>query len=158
AALGVVDENARSIAHLRQMVKALSGDIHRIAVDLRPTSLDDFGLVAALRTYVEQWSERTGIEADLQSIGLEGGEETGDSSPRLPSEVETALYRIVQEALTNIARHAAEKATCVHVTLQRRDGHVQATIEDDGPGFDVETAGAGRLGLAGMRERATLLG
>ncbi|MFQ5421003.1 MAG: sensor histidine kinase, partial [Anaerolineae bacterium] len=75
---------------------------------------------------------------------------------RLPASVETAFYRIIQEGLTNIARHA--NATCVSILIERRDGRVRAIIEDDGDGFDVShSLQAGRLGLHGMRERAELL-
>jgi PAS domain S-box-containing protein len=154
AALAVVEVDAPRLAQLRALTDSLTHDLHRIAVDLRPYSLDDLGLVAALGAYALEWGERTDIPAELESIGLE---EAGDTSRRLSSEVETALYRIVQEALTNVAKHAPT-ATSVSITLQRLDGQVQATVEDDGPGFDPETAGVGRLGLAGMRERATLLG
>jgi PAS domain S-box-containing protein len=162
-ALTVVDEAAPRLTRLRALVDSLSRDLHRIAVDLRPYSLDDLGLVAALHGHIETWGQQTGIAVELESLGLEEG---GQSSQRLPPEVETALYRIVQEALTNVAKHAADvagdrevkRATRVSITLQRINGHVQVTIEDNGPGFDPETAGEGRLGLAGMRERATLLG
>lgn len=154
SALDVVEENAPHLTELRELVSSLNRDIHRIAVDLRPTSLDDLGLVAALDGHIKTWEVQTGIVAGLVSVGLE---EKGKPSQRLPSEVETALYRIVQEALTNIAKHAA-RATQVAVTLQRVDSHVLVIVEDNGPGFDPEAARADRLGLSGMRERAKLLG
>jgi signal transduction histidine kinase len=87
------------------------------------------------------------LEIDFAAQGLDA---------RLPHEVETALYRIVQEGLTNVARHA--HATTVSVIVERRNGAVRAIIEDDGRGFDPHTAGQGRLGLYGIRERAELLG
>jgi PAS domain S-box-containing protein len=148
------------LRQIRATTDELARDVHRIAVDLRPTSLDDLGLVAALRAYADQCGQRTGTAIELESVGLE---EDGGSERRLPREVETTLYRIVQEALTNVARHAGE-ATCVSITLQRMDGgvntsgHVLVTVEDDGPGFEPDTARAERLGLMGMRERAALLG
>jgi PAS domain S-box-containing protein len=157
AALTAINEAMPGAARLRALTDALSHDLHRLAVDLRPTSLDDLGLVSALRAYAETCAAaRAGAAVTVESVGLE---EDGGPARRLPSEVETALYRIVQEALTNAAKHAVPAgAKNVSVTLQRVDGHVLATIEDDGPGFDPETAGAGRLGLVGMRERAALLG
>jgi PAS domain S-box-containing protein len=154
AAMATVDEAAPRLVRLRTVTEALSHDIHRLAVDLRPTSLDDIGLVATLRTYVAEWAERTGTPVDMEATGLD------DHSERLPAEVVTALYRITQEALTNVAKYAVPGgATKVGVALQRVDGFVLATIEDDGPGLDAEEAARrGRLGLAGMRERAEMLG
>ncbi|MFW5942620.1 MAG: sensor histidine kinase [Chloroflexota bacterium] len=112
-------------------------------------ALDDLGLEAALQRYVQDWRERNGIEADLVVVGI--GEQ------RLPAPVETALYRIIQEGLTNVARHA--QAQTVSILLERRNDRVRAIIEDDGVGFDpTQAAGADRLGLYGMQERAELLG
>jgi PAS domain S-box-containing protein len=166
AAMAVVDKAAPRVKQLRELAESLSHDIHRIAVDLRPTSLDDLGLVPALQACAEQWSERHGVPAQLESVGLEGGDGSGvgGQARRLPPDVETALYRIVQEALTNAAKYAVPGgATQVSITLLRRQSangsEVLATIEDDGPGFDPEAAArSGRLGLAGMQERAELLG
>jgi signal transduction histidine kinase len=114
--------------------------------------LDDKGLQTALRNYVEEWSKRNHVSADIQYAGL--GEQ------RLPSHVETTIYRIVQEALANVGTHA--KATAVGVVLQRQGDDVVAIVEDNGCGFDVtnpEGARAERrLGLLGMRERAALVG
>lgn len=162
AALSVVAEAAPWMARIRALVASLSSDIHRLAVDLRPTALDDLGLVAALRSCAEECAQRVEASVEFESIGLE---ESGNVSLRLPSEIETALFRIVQEALTNVTKHAAGRGlTRVGVTLQRVDGHVLATVEDDGPGFDpaaaegAEGATGRRLGLSGMRERAMLLG
>lgn len=152
AAMDTVDKAAPQIAAVRQLVESLARDIHRIAVALRPTSLDDLGLVPALQVLVEECARRTGTRFDFHAGSLKSKDSTG----RLPAELETALYRIVQEALTNVARHA-RGATRISVTLQRIDGNIQAIVEDDGPGFDPEAAGAGRLGLMGMRERAELL-
>ncbi|MES2695009.1 MAG: PAS domain S-box protein, partial [Verrucomicrobiota bacterium] len=130
AALGAVDEAAPRLQRLRELTTELSRELHRLAVDLRPTSLDDLGLVAALRTLAEEWQERTSVLVDLETVGL-------DDSPekQLPPEVVTALYRITQEAFTNAAKYAVPGgATRMSVTLQRRDSIVLATIEDDGPG------------------------
>jgi signal transduction histidine kinase len=110
--------------------------------------LDDLGLSAALANYVRDWSARVGIGAELHSAGL------GDE--RLPSQVETALYRIAQEALTNVARHS--RASRVDVILGRRSDAVSLVVEDNGVGFDHHATRDGAFGLLGMRERAALVG
>ena len=127
------------------MTQALQ-DVRRLADELRPKALDDFGLLPALKRLGSGFSEQTGIRVEVESLL---GEE------RLPSEIETALYRIVQESLTNVVKHA--RASSVSVLVTRKSGSVVAVIEDDGRGFD---AGAGRdegLGLVGMEERVALL-
>ncbi|MDX6511333.1 MAG: hypothetical protein QOE36_837 [Gaiellaceae bacterium] len=135
-------------AELRELVVATLQDVRRLAVELRPKALDDFGLVAALERLVETFVESTGIRAQL---------EAGLGDERLPPEVETTLYRVVQEALTNVARHAG--ARNVSVVLVRRPASVTALVEDDGAGFDAEEAALrdDRIGLEGMRERVALL-
>jgi signal transduction histidine kinase len=111
--------------------------------------LDDVGLVAALRRLVGDHIERNGITVELRLVGL-------DDDTRLPSELETVVYRVVQEALTNVARHAAASRADVELTVS---GHrVQATVVDDGVGFTVGDDLLASLGLAGMRERASLVG
>ena len=106
------------------------------------------GLAAALQRYVNDCRKRYPLDIDLAMIGLDNA--------RLPSTTETALYRIVQEGLTNIARHAQAKTASI--MIERRNGRVRAIIEDDGIGFDSgKTAGKERLGLYGIRERAELL-
>jgi signal transduction histidine kinase len=114
-------------------------------VQLRPKVLDDFGLVAALERLVQTFSESSGINAELEArVG----------ASRLPTEVETTVYRIVQEALTNVVKHA--EARHVSILLVRRDATLTAVIEDDGRGFDEDTVRTDRLGLEGMRERVSL--
>jgi PAS domain S-box-containing protein len=144
------------LVHLRGITEELSRDIHRMAVELRPTALDDLGLVPALQSYVERWSQTRGIPAEFDCFGLEG------DANRLSEIVETTVYRVVQEALTNVAKYACDGpngATHVSVTLQRFGGHLMASVEDDGPGFDTEAVGqSGRLGIAGMQERAASCG
>ena len=120
-------------------------DVRRLAVELRPKALDDFGLVPAIERLVETFREQTGIEVDLEP-------RLGET--RLPAEVETTLYRITQEALTNVVKHA--QARHVSIVLTRRNGAVAAVIEDDGRGFDE--AGSNGLGLLGMHERVGLVG
>jgi two-component system, NarL family, sensor histidine kinase DevS len=142
------DAGARaSAAELRELVVATLQDVRRLAVELRPSALDDFGLVAALERLTASISEQTGIKIDF---------EPALTTERLPEEVETALYRIVQESLTNVVKHA--QARNVSVLLTHREDAVKAIIEDDGRGFDpVERAGEG-FGLGGMSERLALLG
>lgn len=128
-------------------------DIRRLIADLRPGILDELGLVAAIRWCAENHLEPLGIAFSLQTEAL--------ASARLPEELETVLFRITQEAVGNIARHAG--ATQVDIHLSHRDGRVCLTIEDNGEGFDPEAVQPARdgtrgLGLAGMRERASLIG
>jgi PAS domain S-box-containing protein len=137
-------------ASLRKIVRQLDTDVGLLVRDLRPTALDDFGLVVALTNYVNNWSKQFGIRAALHAGGMKNG--------RLADEMETVLYRITQEALTNVAKHA--DAGSVEILLERRASHVSLIVEDDGAGFDVpsalETRGKG-FGLINMRERAALV-
>ncbi len=133
------------------MTNGIIENLHRLAMDLRPASLDHLGLVPALVQYVKTIGDRYGLTARSKVVGLE--------SERLHSDMETALYRIVQEALTNIVRHA--RATRVDVLLERRGDQVVVVVEDNGTGFDADTTRfmqKGHLGLAGMQERAEMLG
>jgi signal transduction histidine kinase len=139
------EQVARAVGELRELVVATLQDVRRLAVQLRPKALDDFGLVPALERLVQTFSESSGIRVDLEAqIGPE----------RLPTEVETTIYRIVQEALTNVVKHA--EGTKVSILLVRRDNAVTAVIEDDGRGFDPDAAEPDSLGLEGMRERVAL--
>ena len=140
-------EAAERMEEVRRVADRLGREVHALALNLRPTSLDDLGLVAALGQLVSDWSARHGVPVDLQAEGVSDG--------RLPPEVETFFYRVVQEALTNVARHA--QARTVSVVLNRIEGTAVAVVEDDGVGFDPEAVGRGRLGLLGMRERVDLL-
>ncbi len=138
---------------LRQLADLIGKEIHHLALELRPTALDDLGLHTTLLNYIEQWSERSGVEVDFHSTGLD--------RERLPPPLETALYRLVQEGLTNVLKHA--QARRVSLILQRSSNLVLVILEDDGRGFDVEAlinspGTAGRLGLLGMRERVALVG
>ncbi len=150
-----LDEVERHVQWLQSLAGEIGRDIHRAAVDLRPTALDDLGLREALATLLRQWTQRHDIRSDLQVLG---------ESVRLPAAVETAIYRIVQEALTNVLKHA--KAATVSVSVEQRLEEVRVIIEDDGIGFDAEAdalppAGGPpakpRLGLSGIRERLSLL-
>jgi PAS domain S-box-containing protein len=135
---------------LEAVSRQLDRDIEHLVWELRPTALDDLGLRAALTNYVQNWSKRVNIHAQLHTSGL--------LDDRLSSEAETTLYRIAQEALTNVAKHS--RAGNVEVILERRPDHVLLIVEDDGVGFDYgETSAAGRgFGLQGMLERAALGG
>ena len=136
------------LGEVQRLADELGRETHALAVRLRPTSLDDLGLEPALRQLVADWFARTGIGVEFDTAGVGEG--------RLPAEVETAVYRVVQEALTNVAKHAG--ATAVSVVVTRPDGFVSVVVEDDGSGFDPAVAPKGRLGLLGMRERVELVG
>jgi signal transduction histidine kinase len=138
------------LQQMQELADLMGREVHQLALELRPTALDDLGLQTALSNYVEAWSERSGAEADFHGTGLD--------DERLPPAVETALYRVVQEALTNVLKHA--RAGRVSVILRRAGPEALAIVEDDGRGFDAEAAPgvAGRLGLLGMRERLALVG
>ncbi len=131
-------------------VKTLEG-IHRLVYDLRPSMLDDLGLLAVLRSYAESRLQPLGVRVSLLATGEER---------RLPAEVETALFRMGQEAISNIARHA--HAANVFLSVHLQDDRVTLEVEDDGEGFDVAAheskAGRQGWGLIGMRERASLFG
>jgi signal transduction histidine kinase len=137
-----------AVGEVREMVRSTLQDVRQLAVELRPTVLDDFGLVAALERLTQSFGEQTGMSVHFQ--------QTWPTSDRLPAEIETALYRIVQESLTNIVKHA--RAASVSVVLTRKDDSVSVVVEDDGVGFEPHRAREGGIGLAGMRERVALLG
>jgi signal transduction histidine kinase len=139
------DATRVGLQNVRELVVATLQDVRRLAVELRPAALDDFGLTAALERLTDNFSEQTGITMELEArLGQE----------RLPSDVETVLYRLVQEALTNVVKHAQAKH--VSIVLRRKEGAVTAVIEDDGRGFTDGQGGSG-LGLVGMRERVALV-
>jgi signal transduction histidine kinase len=140
------DETRGVVAQVRELVVATLHDVRRLAVELRPKALDDFGLEAALERLTQTFAEQSGLPVDFHArLGSE----------RLPEEVETALYRIVQEALTNIVKHA--RAGRVSVVLMRKGDTAVAVVEDDGLGFEPESTRDGGYGIVGMRERVALL-
>jgi signal transduction histidine kinase len=141
------DEGRIAAAELRELVVTTLRDVRSLAVELRPSALDDFGLVPALERLRDTVAEQSGIDVDVQSRL---------DAQRLPSEMETALYRIVQEALTNVVKHA--DARRVSVVVSQRDRTVVLVVQDDGRGFEVGSIRAEGLGLIGMRERVALLG
>lgn len=141
----------RHIAELRRLMDDVIKNVRRFSRDLRPSILDDLGLLPTLESLANELTERDGIPTDLQVQG---------KRRRLPPETELTLFRIAQEALNNVRRHAqAQRAT---VTVAFGDNTVQITIQDDGQGFSPparsgDLAAAGKLGLMGMHERARLL-
>jgi signal transduction histidine kinase len=149
--LRAVDERASNddvraaVADLRELVVATLQDVRRLAVQLRPKALDDFGLAAALERLTETFAESSGIEVELEArLGTK----------RLAPEVETTLYRIIQEALTNVVKHA--EAHRISILLARREGSVLAVIEDDGKGLPKNGVTGDGVGLLGMQERVEL--
>jgi signal transduction histidine kinase len=131
---------------LRDLVVGALRNVRSLAVELRPSALDDFGLAPALERLGANLAERSNLTVSVDV-----------SVPdRLAPEAETTIYRFVQEALTNIVKHA--DASNVHVVVSRRDGGVTALVEDDGRGFEVADARSDGLGIVGMRERLALLG
>jgi len=149
------EEARKRISDTRTLAHQTLRAIRSLSIDLRPSALDDLGLLPALRWYLKEYQQKCPIAVEFHASGLKD---------RLPTEMETALYRIVQECLTNTARHSHAQ----HVTVSLREDvdAVYGTIEDDGEGFDYSALlkipanerGLGRgLGLTGMRERADLL-
>lgn len=141
------------VGQLQEVTDRLMKEVHRLARNLRPAALDDLGLPKALRQYAEEWSRYAGIAVEFHSHDVD--------TERLPPHIETTLYRVVQEALTNVLKHA--NARCASILLERRGDRVHAIVEDDGDGFDVEAMMAStdaqcRLGLFGMQERVALVG
>jgi PAS domain S-box-containing protein len=146
------EQGRRELDRILKQVRATVSDARRVIANLRPTALDDLGLAAAVSLEVERLSKE-GYHVDYD-------ERLGDE--RLPGEMEITLFRVTQEALTNARKHA--RTNWVSVELERRDGEVHLEVRDGGGGFDpaaVETLGGGpgeRVGLAGMRERVSMLG
>ena len=139
------------LVHVRDLTMATLGQVHAWIQDLRPSVLDDLGLVPAIRSWAESRLGRLGVEVEVEA----------ECKERLPAELETALYRIIQEAISNIAKHARAR----HVTIRLYAGgeSIIAEVDDDGVGFDPQeflTPGESMrgLGLMGMRERVTLVG
>ena len=134
------------------LIKTTTDSLYDLILALRPSVLDDLGLAVALRSHAERVFDATGIDYKINTESFQG---------RLPSEMEIAIYRLFQEALNNIIRHASSK----HVTLQlvQYDDAIEGTIEDDGRGFNPEDIYTNRdqprgLGLLGMQERVELFG
>jgi len=159
AGLGAVEGEDCRVAHsgriteLRKLAEQTLAEVHDLSVALRPSVLDDVGLMAALQRHCRMFGQRFGVEVTCADAGL------GDQ--RLPSEVELTIYRVVQEALTNAVRHG--QASRVRALVQRTETGVLTTVQDNGPGFDSQDwqkrcLEGNHLGLLGIEERVTLLG
>jgi signal transduction histidine kinase len=148
-----VDEAGRGrLDESRAVVDRAVKQVRSVSLNLRPPMLDDIGLESALRWFVDQQVNETGLKMDL--VSSLGGK-------RVAPEFETACFRIVQESLTNVARHA--RARTVRIELARKDSNLLLSIQDDGIGFDVAASrqcakSGGSFGLLGMEERTCLLG
>lgn len=150
---GDIEQVREQSQQLRQTTRQTLEDVHTMAVQLRPPVLDDLGLTAALGRFIQEFRQRFHLNIDFQVIGLE--------HKRLPATIETAVYRILQEALTNVTKHA--QAEHISVLLEERDGQISGIVEDDGQGFNAEESlhrglQEAKLGLYGMQERAQQLG
>ena len=153
--LGVLERNALDPEHamskiqdLKVTAHELQENLHQLAVNLRPASLDHLGLVTALEQFVRDFNRQYEIRVEFEAVGMH--------DVRLSNEVETAIYRIVQESLTNVALHA--RASLVDVLISRRGEKVVVTIEDNGVGFlPAAPMVEDQLGLFGMRERVQML-
>ncbi len=144
-----VEEKGRDrVRFMGKQLERLGHMLHRIAWELRPASIDELGLTHALENYIEEWSAKNNITVDFHCADANLEER--------PDEVRTTIYRIVQESLTNIAKHA-RGVTHVGVAISISDATLHLAIEDNGPGFDPMGLSS-RLGLAGMRERMSLVG
>ena len=144
------------LAYLKKTTKQFELDVHSVALELRPTTLDDLGLEAALSSFAREWAKRHDqrIRLEFNSKGF------ATPNDRLSFDVGVAVYRVVQEALTNASRHS--NAEVVSVILEGNERQVRVTVEDDGVGFDVEKLMSSpvenrRLGLLGMQERVQLV-
>ena len=145
-------EIQRQVARLKTLTANVGQEVNRIAWEIRPTALDDLGLQTAVQQFLEEWSESSKIQFDLHLTLTER---------RLPPAIETALYRILQEAVTNVIKHA--DATKVGIILEATTKEARLIIEDDGKGFQWEELGSStppaiRLGLLGIRERLSVVG
>ncbi|HYE65421.1 MAG TPA: PAS domain-containing sensor histidine kinase, partial [Pyrinomonadaceae bacterium] len=140
------------LEQLQELAVRLDSDVDYLAWELRPLILDDLGLPAALNNFAQEWSNHFGMQADFHA--------TNFKDVRLPQAVETNLYRIAQEAMNNISKHAGAKN--VDIILEQRDANAVLIIEDDGRGFDPTSVGSKPgsigMGLPGIRERAAIIG
>ena len=154
--LSELDDHEKSpamAADLKELASSTLKEVHRIAVELRPTVLDDMGLVPAIERFVKFFKRQYRLDVDFHAQNR--------IESRLPNEIEITLYRIVQEALTNVAKYA--EACNASIVLEIKPDYVNLIIEDDGKGFDVDqvlksSASDSHLGIAGMQERTSLLG
>ncbi|HEX6642553.1 MAG TPA: CheR family methyltransferase, partial [Thermoanaerobaculia bacterium] len=142
---------SEDVQRLTDIVRVLDRSVDRLTLELRPPALDDVGLYSAIGSLIDQFTASSGIHADVHTTGTDG--------ERLPDAIETTFYRVLQEALTNVWKHAAAKN--VSVIIERHPDQVQLIVEDDGAGFEHEDDSddhVARFGLLGMRERISLIG
>ena len=148
--LGAQEEDRASLEQVQQQLGMTLKEMRRMISDLRPSALDDLGLEAAVRDYAESRAEGTGLRVQFEAVG---------AAASMNDSTQTALFRIIQEAISNVVRHA--EAQHLKVMLALSDDEVKATVEDDGKGFEVssvaQTQDAPKFGILGMRERAALL-
>ena len=144
-----MDDSANEhLDKIKNLSENLQNNLHRLAVNLRPASLDHLGLVTALEQYIHEFSKQHSIAVDFEAVGFE--------NKRLPIDIETSLFRIVQESLTNVALHA--HASHVDVLISHRTHHVHAVVEDNGVGFITTSPNIEKqLGLFGMKERVEMM-
>ena len=147
------DDFRKRLEAIDKIAAGVDRDLDFLAWELRPVALDDVGLDAALAAFVSEWSSTQNVQGEFHG--------STPGALRLTPEIESQLYRIVQEALNNVSKHA--RATCVSVLLERRGDDVILIVEDDGVGFNAEVAADPRrrhagLGLVSMQERAALVG
>ncbi len=148
---GSLEDVQAQVTGVRQLTLQTLHEVRRLAADLRPAALDDLGLISALEGYIYDYAGKSGLRVDFEPHDMEG--------TRLPHDIEIVLYRVIQESLTNILRHA--KATHVQVWIKRHQEQITLSVGDDGCGFDAAYILAGKergLGLLGMQERIELLG
>ncbi len=168
---GILPAALAEIEQLRPAVQQIDRELDLLTMELRPPALDDFGLPAAIRNYAAEWARLANIPVEVYVTGLDAGVAPG--GPRLSPDVETSVYRIVQEALTNVLKHA--QATAVSLIVERRRASLSVIVEDNGVGFDPDAQAAPpsgdrppgdrfpaaprrHFGLIGMQERAALVG
>lgn len=147
------EEKRSKLLELKEIAEKTMAEVHYISWSLRPSALDDYGLLPAIKMYANDFSKKYGVEVDIQVIGFE--------QVRLPSTVEVTIYRVIQEALTNVARYA--EAESVSIIIKQARNQVSLIIEDDGIGFDVakildKKIAKEHLGLKGMQERIESIG
>jgi two-component system NarL family sensor kinase len=141
----LLPEHAQPVGELAKLLERAVNEVRRISQNLRPTELEDFGLIAAVEGLIRDFQTRTKVRVDFQR----------PAAPRLPSDVELTLYRVLQEALVNVEKHA--RASSVTVLLFTDANFATLNVRDDGNGF-VEGANPRGIGLINMRERAHALG
>ncbi len=145
-----LDEVQDKSKHIIELAAQATEGVRRMAFELRPAALEDLGLPAAIRWYSDELAAPRGLSVDVRTTGMRD---------RLPAQVELGLYRVVQEALTNVAKHSGARRACV--VLEEADDRIRVFVKDDGCGFDMNEVSNSRergLGLFGMRERVALLG